>query len=116
MKKGLTAPELWAAHPASDEDESCTVGSSFSRSFQWRWMCRDRSPVAEELRITAPELWAARPTSYGVDSSAVGSSFSRSFQRLQRCRDRNPVAGEPRVAASLFGDELASWQRRQSDF
>jgi hypothetical protein len=105
-----------AARPGSDEDESCAVGSSSSRSFQRRWRCRDRSLVAEEPRITAPELWAARPTSYGVDSSAVGSSFSRSFKRLQRCRDRSSVAGEPRVAASLFGDESASWQRRQPDF
>ena len=105
-----------AAHPGSDEDESCAVESSFLRSFQRRWMCRDRSPVAGEPRITAPELWAARPTSYGVDSSSVGSSFSRSFQWLQRCHDRSSVAGEPRVAASLFGDESASWQRRQPDF
>ena len=97
-----------AARPSSNEDESCAVGSSFLRSFQRRWMCRDRSPVAAEPRITAPELWAARPTSYGVDSSAVGSSFSRSFQRLQRCRDRSFVEGEPRVAASLFGDESVS--------
>jgi hypothetical protein len=105
-----------AARPASDEVDSYAIGSCFPRSFQRRWRCRDRSPVAEEPRITAPELWAARPTSYGVDSSAVGSSFSRSFKRLQRCRDRSSVAGEPRLAASLFGDESASWQRRQSDF
>jgi hypothetical protein len=103
-------------HPGSDEDESYAVGSSSLRSFQRRWRCCDRSPVAEEPRITAPELWAARPTSYGVDSSAVGSSFSRSFKWLQRCRDRSSVVGEPRVAASLSGDESASWQRRQPDF
>jgi hypothetical protein len=52
--------KLVAARPGSDEDESCAVGSSSSRSFQRRWRCRDRSPVAEEPRITAPELWAAR--------------------------------------------------------
>ena len=60
MKKGLTAPELWAARPGSDEDDSCAVGSSFSRAFQRRRMCRDRSPIAGEPRIMAPELWLPR--------------------------------------------------------
>ena len=45
----------------------------------------------------------------------VESSFPRSFQRQWMCRDRSPVAGEPRVAASPFGDESASWQRKRPD-
>jgi hypothetical protein len=59
---------------------------------------------------------AARPASDEVDSCAVGSCFPRSFQRRRRCHDRSLVAGERRVAASLFGDESASWQCRQPDF
>jgi hypothetical protein len=49
-----------AARPASDEVDSCAVGSCFPRSFQRRRRCRDRSLVAGEPRVTAPELWAAR--------------------------------------------------------
>ena len=59
---------------------------------------------------------AARSTSDEVDSCAVGSCFPRSFQRQRICRDRSSVAREPRVAASSFGEESASWQRRQPDF
>jgi hypothetical protein len=54
------------ARPASDEVDSCAVGSSFLRSFQRRWRCRDRSPVAGEPRVTAPELWAAREGAFDV--------------------------------------------------
>ena len=45
----------------------------------------------------------------------VESSFPRSFQRQWMCRDWSLVAQEPRVAASSFGDESVSWQRRQLD-
>ena len=54
------ASELWAARPGSDEDDSCAVGLSFSRSFQRRRICRDQSSVAGEPRIMAPELWPPR--------------------------------------------------------
>jgi hypothetical protein len=54
------------ARPASDEVDSYTVGSSFSRSFQRRRRCRDQSPVAGEPRVMASNLWAAREGASGV--------------------------------------------------
>jgi hypothetical protein len=67
----------------------------------------------------APDLQATRVGTSGADWAVfcvVESSFLRSFQRQQMCRDRSSVAREPRVAASSFGKESASWQRRQPDF
>ncbi len=58
----------------------------------------------------------ARPAADWVVLCVIELSFPRSFQRQRMCRDRNLVAGEPRVATSLFGNESASWQRRQPDF
>jgi hypothetical protein len=40
-----------ATHPTSYWVDSCAVGSRFSRSFQRLQRCRDRSPVAGELRV-----------------------------------------------------------------
>jgi hypothetical protein len=58
----------------------------------------------------------ARPAADWAVFCVVESSFPRSFQWHRMCRDRSPVAREPRVAASPFGEESASWQRRQPDF
>ena len=66
-----------AARPGSDEDESCAVGSSFSRSFQRLWMCRDQSLVAGEPRITVPELWAARGGAWRRVRRLMGLILSR---------------------------------------
>ena len=64
----------------------------------------------------APVLQATRPAADWAVFCVVESSFPRSFQRQRMCRDRSPVAREPRVAASSFGEESTSWQRRQPDF
>ena len=70
--------------------------------------------------LTATESLGARvracPMSDWAVFCLVESSFLRSFQRQRMCCDQSLVAGEPRVAASPFGDESTSWQRRQSDF
>jgi hypothetical protein len=58
----------------------------------------------------------AHPATDWVVFCVVKSSFPRSFQWQGMCCDRSSVAREPRVAASPFGEESASWQRRQPDF
>ena len=84
------------------------------------WQRRSLARGGACRRVTAHRIFRrrvrARSAADWVVFCVVESIFPRSFQQQWMCLDWSPVAREPRVAASSFGEESASWQRRQPDF
>uniref|UniRef100_A0A2N9EU67 NB-ARC domain-containing protein n=1 Tax=Fagus sylvatica TaxID=28930 RepID=A0A2N9EU67_FAGSY len=88
-----------AVRAASPQNEARVEAALNLRTIQKRYLVSQKSRIG-----------CTRRQSLNLTEEGLQICYAR------MCGDRSPVAREPRVAASPFGEESASWQRRQPDF